>query len=65
MPDRLREEAIREIFERFDVDGPEIVAAHPQPNENAWLLGLVAIREERLQMQRVMGVVGARGIAPS
>ena len=61
VPDRLREEAIREIFERFDVDGPEIVAAHPQPNENAWLLGLVAVRQERLRTQRVMELVGARG----
>ncbi len=65
VPDRLREEAIREIFERFDVDGPEIIGAHPQPNENAWLLGLVAVREERLHAQRVMELVGARGIAPS
>jgi len=44
VPDRLREEAIRETFARFDVDGPTIVAAHPQANENAWLLGLVAQR---------------------
>ena len=65
VPDRLREEAIRDIFERFDVDGPEIVAVHPQPNENAWLLGLVAARERRLLTQRVMGLVGARGLAPS
>jgi hypothetical protein len=64
VPDRLREEAIREIFERFDIDGPEIVAVHPQPNENAWLLGLVAAREGRLQMQQVMGLVGARGVGP-
>ena len=62
VPDRLREESIREIFERFDVDGPEIVAVHPQPNENAWLLGLVAAREQRLLTQRVMGLVGARGL---
>jgi hypothetical protein len=62
VPDHLREEAIREIFERFDVDGPEIVAAHPQPNKNAWLLGLVAVKDERLHMQRVMGLVGARGL---
>lgn len=39
VPDQLREEALRGIFERVDVDGPEIVAAHSQPNENAWLLG--------------------------
>ena len=58
MPDRLREEAIREIFERFDVDGPEVVAAHPQPNENAWLLGLVAVRQERLRTQRVIDGTG-------
>ena len=65
VPDRLREEALREIFGRFDVDGAEIVAVHPQPNENAWLLGLVAAREQPLLTQRVMGLVGARGLAPS
>ncbi len=64
VPDRLREETIREIFERFDVDGPEIVAAHPQPNENAWLLGLVAVRQDQLRSQPVMGLVGARGFEP-
>ena len=36
---RLREEALREIFICFDIDGAEIVAVHPQANENAWLLG--------------------------
>jgi len=65
VPARLREEALREIFHRLDVDGPNLVAAHPQPNENAWLLGLMAINEESVQMQEVMGLVGARGIAPS
>jgi len=64
VPDRLREEALREIVARFDVDGAEIVAVHPQPNENAWLLGLVDVREQRLPTQRVMGLVGARGLAP-
>ena len=64
VPDGLREEALREIFARFDVDGPESVAVHPQPNENAWLLGVVAAREQRLPTQRVMGLVGARGVAP-
>lgn len=39
MPDRLREEAVHELFVRFDVEGSTLVAAHPQPNENAWLLG--------------------------
>jgi len=28
VPDRLREEALREIFGRFDVDGAEIIAVH-------------------------------------
>ena len=64
VPDRLREEALREIFSRFDVDGAQIIAVHPQPNENAWLLGLMAAREQRLLPQRVMGLVGARGLAP-
>ncbi len=44
VPDRLREGALREIFGRFDINGPEIVAAYPQTNENAWLLGLVGAR---------------------
>ena len=44
VPDQLREEALREILGRVDVDGPEIVAVHPAPNENAWLLGLVAVQ---------------------
>jgi hypothetical protein len=65
VPDRLREEAIREIFARLDVDGPTIVAAHPQANENAWLLGLVAARGGRLQMQQHVGLVGARGLGPT
>ena len=64
VPDRLREEALREIFGRLDVDGPEIVAAYPKPNENAWLLGLAGAREQRLLTQGVMGLVGARGLAP-
>ena len=64
VPDRLREEALREIFARFDVDGAEIIAVHPQANENAWLLGLVAARERRLLPQRVMGLLGARGLEP-
>ena len=53
------------IPDRLDVDGPEIVAAYLQPNENAWLLGLVSAREGRLQMQQVMGLVGARGFDPT
>jgi DNA invertase Pin-like site-specific DNA recombinase len=61
VPDRLREEAAHELFERLDVRGPELVAVHPQANENAWLLGLVALRQERGQH---VGMVGARGIAP-
>jgi DNA invertase Pin-like site-specific DNA recombinase len=65
VPDRLREEATREIFARFDVDGPTIVAAHPQANENAWLLGLAAARQGRLQMQQDVGLVGARGLKTS
>jgi hypothetical protein len=65
VPDRLREEALREIFGRLDVDGPEIVAACPQPNENAWLLGLVSARDQQLLAQGVMGLVGARGVRPT
>lgn len=65
MPDRLREEALREILGQVDVDGARIVAVHPAPNENAWLLGLVAVREERLTAQRQVGMVGARGVEPT
>lgn len=62
---RLREEALREIFGRLDVDGAEIIAVHLQPNENAWLLGLVAARGQQLLTQPVMGLVGARGLEPA
>ena len=49
---------------QVDVDGPEIVAVHPAPKGNAWLLGLVAVREQRLTTQREVGLVGARGFEP-
>ena len=58
VPDRLREEALHEIFARVDVQGSELFAVHPQPNENAWLLGLAALRQEQH-----VGMVGARGLA--
>lgn len=48
----------------LDVKGPEIVAIHPAPNENAWLLGQAALREKSLLSQQHVGMVGARGIAP-
>jgi hypothetical protein len=47
VPDRLREEALHEIFARVDVQGSQLLAVHPQPNENAWLLGLAALRQEQ------------------
>ena len=59
VPDRLREDALHEVFARFDVRGPDLIAAHPQPNENAWLLGYAATRQER-----GVGMVGARGFEP-
>ena len=59
VPDRLREEALHEIFARVDVQGSELFAVHPQPNENAWLLGLAALRQEQH-----VGMVGARGFEP-
>ena len=34
-----------EILARLDVRGSEIVAIHPAPNENAWLLGQAEFRE--------------------
>ena len=64
VPDQLREEALREILSQVDVDGAEIVAVHPAPNENAWLLGFVAVREQKVTTQREVGLVGARGDKP-
>jgi hypothetical protein len=62
VPDRLREEALHEIVARLDVRGSEIVALHPVPNENAWLLGQAASREGSLVED--VGMVGARGLEP-
>ncbi len=58
IPDRLREEALHEIFTKVDVKGSQLLAVHPQPNENSWLLGLAALRQEQH-----VGMVGARGVA--
>ena len=58
VPDRLREQALLEIFARVEVDGSQVVAVYPQENENAWLLGLHATRKD-------VGVVGAKGFEPS
>jgi hypothetical protein len=44
VPDKLREEAVAEIIQRLDIRGREIVGIHPQPNENAWLLGYAALK---------------------
>ena len=55
VPDQLREEALREILGQIDVDGAKIVAVHPAPSENARLLGLVAVREQRLTVQPQVG----------
>jgi hypothetical protein len=54
VPDRLREEAVHELFVRFDIEGPELVAAHPVPNENAWLLGQALLKAGLLPMPKVM-----------
>jgi hypothetical protein len=48
VPDRLREEALHEILLRVDVRGPHLVNIHPQPNENAWLLGHAAMKKETM-----------------
>jgi hypothetical protein len=52
------------MFARFDVDGPNLVAIHPAPNENAWLLGQALMNAGLLPTQLVMGMVGARGVEP-
>jgi hypothetical protein len=64
IPDRLREEAVADMFTRFEVDGPKLVAIHPAPNENAWLLGQAALRDGSLVMSEDVGLVGARGLEP-
>ena len=64
VPDRLREQAVHELFVRFDVEGGALVAAHPQPNENAWLIGQALMNAGLLPTQLVMGMVGARGFEP-
>ncbi len=60
----LREKALQEIFERFDIAGPDVLAAHPRPNENAWLLGYAAMRDGSLTTQQEVGLVGAKGVKP-
>ncbi len=47
VPDELREEAAREIFERLDLWGPDLVAVHPRA-EHAWLLAIAAQKSEGL-----------------
>ena len=37
----------------------------PRPNENAWLLGQAAMRDGSLAMSEDLGMVGARGLAPT
>ena len=53
---------VRQPFERIEVQGPDVVAFHPQPNENAWLLGYAAICDGSLTTQERVGMVGARGV---
>jgi DNA invertase Pin-like site-specific DNA recombinase len=57
VPDELREEAAREIFERLDLWGPKVVAVYPRA-EHAWMLGMAARKSEGLVL------VGARGFEP-
>ena len=52
------------MFTRFDVDGPHLIAAYPQPNENAWLLGQAAMRDGSLVSEDDVGLAGARGLEP-
>jgi hypothetical protein len=50
------------FVERIDVEGPNVVALHPRPNENAWFLGYAAMRDGSLTTQERVGMVGARGL---
>jgi hypothetical protein len=54
-----------ESDQRWQWSLPEKPRQAPAPNENAWLLGLVAVRERRLTTQRGVGLVGARGVDPA
>lgn len=44
VPEELREEAAREIFERLDLWGPKVVAVYARA-EHAWLLGMAGKEE--------------------
>jgi site-specific DNA recombinase len=57
VPDALREEAAREIFERLDVADGRLAAVYPRA-EHAWLLGMSATKYGKLEL------VGARGFEP-
>ena len=58
VPDSLREEAAREVFERLDLTGPNVTAVYPRA-EHAWLLGMAAKRSADSVL------VGAKGFEPS
>jgi len=64
IPSPTKTHSAYELFERIDVHGPDVVALHPQPNENAWLLGYAAMRDGSLTTQERVGMVGARGFEP-
>ena len=59
IPDLPCQNTLHEIFARVDVGGFQLLAVHPQPNENAWFLGRAALRQEQHP-----GLVGARGVGP-
>jgi DNA invertase Pin-like site-specific DNA recombinase len=58
VPDELREEAAREVFERLDLFGGRLVAVYPRA-EHAWLLRMAAKKSRELVL------VGAKGFEPS
>jgi len=64
VPGKLRQEAAHELFGRIDASGPEVVALHPRPNENAWLLGYAAMKDGSLMTQERVGMLGATGLEP-
>jgi hypothetical protein len=47
------------------VAGPNLVAAYPQTNENAWLLGQAAMLDGSFGIPDDVGLVGARGLEPT
>ena len=47
VPAELKEQAAREIFDKIELRGREVVAVYPRA-EHAWLLGMAATKADRI-----------------